>query len=80
MLDHNPQGLTGPEFLEHVANAEAALGNEINAAEYRRRATQWKADLAELGSMRQMPEPMAAPLLRRAGQLPSHHITPTDRR
>lgn len=81
MTNHH-QGLTGPEFLDHVANAEEALGNEINAAEYRRRAKQWEADIAELESLRPAPEPMPLPMahLRRASSLPAHHITPSDRR
>lgn len=35
-------GLSGPDFLDAVADAEAAQGNDINAAEYRRRARQWR--------------------------------------
>ena len=36
--------LSGPDFLNSVADAEAANGNHINAAEYRRRAAQWRDD------------------------------------
>lgn len=43
MQDH-PEILDGPDFLEHVADAEAANGNHIHAAEYRRRARQWRDD------------------------------------
>ena len=42
MHDNHHPGLSGPDFLDAVANAEAANGNEINAAEYRRRARQWR--------------------------------------
>jgi hypothetical protein len=36
--------LTGPEFLDAVADAESSSGNYLNASEYRRRAHQWKGD------------------------------------
>lgn len=39
MTDHT---LSGPDFLDSVADAEEANNNYINAAEYRRRATQWR--------------------------------------
>lgn len=34
--------LSGPDFLEHVANAELASGNEVNADTYRQRAREWR--------------------------------------
>ena len=37
-------GLSGPDFLEAVADAEAAIGNDINADTYRQRAQQWKRE------------------------------------
>ena len=40
--------LSGPDFLEAVADAEAANGNDVNAVEYRRRAAEWRHDLREL--------------------------------
>jgi hypothetical protein len=40
--------LPGPDFLDAVADAEEGNGNRINAAEYRRRAKEWRHDLAEL--------------------------------
>jgi hypothetical protein len=36
--------LAGPDFLE--ADQQLALGNEINAAEFRRRAAEWRNDIA----------------------------------
>lgn len=36
--------MSGPDFLEHVADAEAANHNDINAQIYRDRAAQWKQD------------------------------------
>ena len=41
--------LDGPDFLDAVADAEEGLGNLINAAEYRRRARQWRNDLDLIG-------------------------------
>jgi hypothetical protein len=38
-------GLSGPEFLNAIANAEEVNGNPINAAEFRRRARDWQRDL-----------------------------------
>lgn len=34
--------LSGPDFLDKVADAEEANGNYVNASEYRRRAKQWR--------------------------------------
>lgn len=36
--------MTGPEFLDALADQEAANGNDINAATFRERALQWKRD------------------------------------
>ena len=44
MHANHHSGLSGPDFLTAVAEAEAANGNDINAAEYRRRARQWQDD------------------------------------
>lgn len=43
-------GLTGPDFLDHVADAEAANGNDINAAVYRERSLAWQRDLDRLAA------------------------------
>ena len=40
--------LSGPDFLDSVANAECARGNDINAATFRDRARQWRIDQIEL--------------------------------
>lgn len=37
-----PDRLSGPDFLDAVADAEAANDNLINADVYRQRARQWK--------------------------------------
>lgn len=42
MLSFKVHVLDGPDFLDAVADAEEGLGNLINAAEYRRRARQWR--------------------------------------
>ena len=38
--------LSGPDFLNAYADAQLALGNEINAATFRERARQWAEDVA----------------------------------
>jgi hypothetical protein len=44
--------LDGPDFLDAVADAETAHGNDINAAEYRKRARQWRSDIHDLQETR----------------------------
>ncbi|GAB3305794.1 hypothetical protein [Luteimonas notoginsengisoli] len=39
----HPNALSGPDFLEAVAEQEAANGNDVNAHIFRERALQWKA-------------------------------------
>lgn len=41
--------MTLPEFLDALAEQEAANGNDINAAYYRERALQWSRDQILLG-------------------------------
>lgn len=36
--------MSGPEFLDAVADQEAANGNDVNAGVWRDRALQWKQD------------------------------------
>lgn len=79
----NPRVLDmpGPDFLRAVADREEALGNEINAAEYRRRASQWQADIdAAAAAPAPVGWPSHLPRIRRACELPTHHITPSDSR
>ena len=40
--------LSGPDFLENVADVEAGHGLYINAAEYRKRALEWRLEQARL--------------------------------
>lgn len=40
--------ISGPDFLERVADVELANGNEINAAAFRDRARQWRLDQVDL--------------------------------
>lgn len=40
--------MTGPEFLQAVANQETANGNDVNAHTFRERAAQWKHQLQQL--------------------------------
>lgn len=79
--------LSGPDFLLAVAAAEEELGNKVNADEYRRRARQWQRDIDALNGMPAIEQPAAnsewpahLPPLRRASELPAHHITPSDHR
>jgi hypothetical protein len=36
--------LSGPDFLDSMANQSAAHGLDVNAAEFRQRASDWRAD------------------------------------
>ncbi|HZF96854.1 MAG TPA: hypothetical protein VEY92_01180 [Pseudoxanthomonas sp.] len=40
--------LSGPDFLDNVADVESGHGLHINAAEYRTRAAQWRREQARL--------------------------------
>lgn len=40
----NSDRLTGPDFLDSVADQSDAQGLPVNAAEFRQRATDWRAD------------------------------------
>lgn len=44
----NSDRLTGPDFLDSVADQSAAQGLPVNAAEFRQRATDWRADQARI--------------------------------
>jgi hypothetical protein len=54
--------LDGPDFLDAVADVETAHGNDINAAEYRKRARQWRGDLHDLQEERARAEHLQARL------------------
>ncbi len=43
-LEPQAYALDGPDFLDAVADAEEVSGLLINAAEYRRRARQWREE------------------------------------
>lgn len=47
------QHLTGPEFLDCVADAESANANDINAGAFRLNAAQWAADRRRLRELEQ---------------------------
>lgn len=42
-LDH--QGLSGPDFLEHLADRAAGDGDMLTSQTYRRYAGQWRQDV-----------------------------------
>lgn len=70
--------LDGPDFLDAVADAEEGLGNLINAAEYRRRARQWRDDQRALDRLR---PPRLPPMkrLRRPQAAPCSPLPLTER-
>ncbi len=43
--------LSGPEFLDHVADAELNCGNIINSDAYRQRAVEWARDKQEIDEL-----------------------------
>ncbi len=43
--------LTGPDFLDAMANQNAASGLDVNAAEFRQRARDWQADLQRMEAL-----------------------------
>ena len=43
MHDH-PETLSGPDFLDAIADAESGEGRHINGHAYRERAKQWRQD------------------------------------
>ncbi len=53
-LEPQVHALDGPDFLDAVADAEEVSGLLINAAEYRRRARQWREDLLALANCRRV--------------------------
>ena len=44
--------LPGPDFLDNVAEAELHNGNDVNAHEFRKRATEWRGNQRELEELR----------------------------
>lgn len=40
--------MPGPDFLDCLARQELVNGNDINAATFRERATQWRLDQVDL--------------------------------
>lgn len=81
-MQHDYQNLPGPDFLDSVADAEAANGNEINASEYRRRAKEWRKDI-EAREDAEAKTPPSLQNIRSARDLLSmrpHAVTPTDHR
>lgn len=79
MFDTNLTTLSGPDFLEHVAEAELHAGNLVNRDTYAQRAREWREDRNELERLRAELEGVKhrrppAP----AGR--THAITPTDHR
>ena len=44
--------MSGPEFLDAVADAESGNSNDINADAYRQRAHEWKLDKRTIQHLR----------------------------
>ncbi len=85
MLDNNTHGLSGPDFLDAVADVEESNGNPINADVYRTRSDAWQLDLMRIEALEtdlataqlalaKAQRPFSAPPAHR------HAITPTDKR
>lgn len=51
MQDH-PGRLDGPDFLDSLADAEAAKNSDVNADIYRQRAREWRQLQADYDAMR----------------------------
>ncbi len=49
-MHHHPEALSGPDFLDQLADNEAGEDRLINAAEYRRRAAQWRQDIRTIAA------------------------------
>ena len=47
-MHDQPEALSGPDFLDNIADNENGDGRHINGAEYRRRANQWRETEAAL--------------------------------
>ena len=53
-MDNQPtEHLSGPDFLDQIADNENGDGRHINGAEYRSRAKQWREDQRALDSAEQ---------------------------
>lgn len=79
MLDTNCTTLDGPDFLDAVANAERAHGNDINAAAYEQRAKEWRAERRAREEAEQLLETVAHRRTDPSPRRRRHAITPTDR-
>lgn len=78
MFDSNHQALTGPDFLEEVAEAELHAGNLVNREAFLQRAHEWRRDRNELERLQAELEGVK----HRRPPVPAgrgHAITPTDR-
>jgi hypothetical protein len=71
------EGLSGPDFLDAVADAELGNGNAVNADIYRLRSREWAQDRARI---ERLEAELSAAAVSRRSALPHHAITPTDQR
>lgn len=77
--------LSGPDFLEAVADAESANGLEINAETYRNRAGDWKRDQQTIRELRTALDRATSQLIedarhRKPAPPTRHAITPSGNR
>jgi hypothetical protein len=49
---YHATAMSGPEFLEAVANAERGNSNDVNADIYEQRAHEWRQDKRTIVSLR----------------------------
>lgn len=80
MLDPNIHSLSGPDFLDAVADAYAADGLGINADIYRARARQWAAEQVALEDAQAALAKAARSQQPRLRRESAFAITPTDKR
>ncbi len=78
------ESLTGPEFLDAIAQQSAAQGLDINAACFRERGQQWARERTELDHLRTRADDLEARLAHIADHAAHASkcgaLTPTARR
>jgi hypothetical protein len=79
MFNTEGTALDGPDFLDAVADAERAQGNDINAAAYEQRAKEWRDERRRREEAEQLLETVAHRRTDPKPQRRRHAITPTDR-
>ena len=50
-MQHPPEALDGPEFLDAMADIALGTGDTVGADAYRKRGLQWNQDKAEIARL-----------------------------